>query len=116
AAFHRAILGTALSLALAGTAAAQGGSNTEWPSYNRTLTSERYVPLAEINKTNVAQLKQICVYDLGQQTEFETGPLVIGDTLYGTSEMDIFAIDANTCQEKWRTHEDIPVRAPHFAV
>lgn len=30
--------------------------------------------------------------------------------------MDIFAIDANTCQEKWRTHEDIPIRAPHFMV
>jgi alcohol dehydrogenase (cytochrome c) len=116
AALHQAIVGTALGLSLIGTAFAQGNSNTDWPSYNRTLTSERYVPLDQINKTNVGQLKQLCVYDLGQQTEFETGPLVIGDTLYGTSEMDIFAIDANTCQEKWRTHEDIPIRAPHFAV
>src|ERR1700748_2477696 len=107
AALHRAVFGMALSLTLIGTAAAHGSSNTDWPSYNRTLTSERFVPLDQINKTNVAQLKQLCVYDLGQQTEFETGPIVIGDTLYGTSEMDIFAIDANTCQEKWRTHEDI---------
>jgi alcohol dehydrogenase (cytochrome c) len=113
---RRAIIGGTLSLALVGTAAAQGSGNTEWPSYNRTLTSERFVPLDQINKTNVGQLKQVCVYDLGQQTEFETGPLVIGDTLYGTSEMDLFAIDANTCQEKWRTHEDIPIRSPHFAV
>ncbi len=44
AACHRALLGTALSLALIGGAAAQGTSNTDWPSYNRTLTSERFVP------------------------------------------------------------------------
>jgi alcohol dehydrogenase (cytochrome c) len=118
--FHRSVLnaalGVALASALAGTAAAQGSGNADWPSYNRTFTSQRYVPLDEINTKNVAQLKAICTYDLGVQTEFETGPLVIGDTLYGTSEMDIFAIDANTCQEKWRTHEDIQIRAPHFMV
>ena len=111
-----AALGLALAGALVGTAAAQSGSNVDWPAYNRTFTSQRYVPLDEINTKNVAQMKQICTYDLGVQTEFETGPLVIGDTLYGTSEMDIFAIDANTCQQKWRTHEDIQIRAPHFMV
>jgi alcohol dehydrogenase (cytochrome c) len=78
----------------------------DWPSYNRTLTSERYVPLDQINKGNVAGLKQICVYDLGIDTSFQTGPIVIGRTLYGTTEMDIFAIDAATCQQKWRVHEE----------
>src|SRR5579875_106567 len=107
----RATLGLAFAAAWVTAAAAQDGGNVEWPSYNRTLSSERYVPLDQINKTNVSQLKQLCVYDLGVQSEFETGPLIIGDTLYGTSEMDIFAIDANTCQQKWRTHEDIPIRA-----
>ncbi len=115
-AISRTILGLVFTTALATAASAQNGGNTDWPSYNRTLTSERYVPLDQINKTNVGQLKQVCVYDLGYQSEFETGPLIVGDTLYGTSEMDIFAIDANTCQEKWRTHEDIPIRAPHFMV
>jgi alcohol dehydrogenase (cytochrome c) len=114
AALHRAVLGTALSLALAGTAAAQGNSNTDWPSYNRTLLSDRFAPQDEINRGNVANLHPICTYDLGMQTEFETGPLVIGDTLYATSETDIFAIDANTCQEKWRTHENIVIPARHF--
>jgi alcohol dehydrogenase (cytochrome c) len=113
-ALHRAILGTALSFALAGTAAAQGNSNTDWPSYNRTLLSDRFAPQDEINRANVAKLHPICTYDLGLQTEFETGPIVIGETLYGTSETDIFAIDGNTCQEKWRTHENIVVPARHF--
>jgi alcohol dehydrogenase (cytochrome c) len=78
---------------------------TDWPSYNRTLTSERYVPLDQINKTNVANLRQICVYDLNVDTRFETGPIVIGQTLYGTTDTDTFAIDAATCQQKWRVSE-----------
>jgi alcohol dehydrogenase (cytochrome c) len=79
---------------------------TDWPSYNRTLTSDRYVPFDQINKANVGGLKQVCVYDLGIDTSFQTGPIVIGQTLYGTTEMDTFAIDAATCREKWRVHAD----------
>lgn len=89
-------------------------SGTDWPSYNRTLMSDRYAPLDEINTGNVAKLHPICTYDIGMQTEFETGPLVVGDTLYATTETDIIAIDANTCQEKWRTHENIVVPKRHF--
>jgi alcohol dehydrogenase (cytochrome c) len=80
---------------------------TDWPSYNRTLTSERYVPLDQINRANVAGLKQVCVYDLNVDTSFQTGPIVIGRTLYGTTETDTFAIDAGTCQQKWRVHEEV---------
>jgi alcohol dehydrogenase (cytochrome c) len=85
---------------------------TGWPSYNRTLNSDRYVPFDQINKGNVAGLKQLCVYDLGIDTSFQTGPIVIGTTLYGTTEMDTFAIDANTCQQKWRVHEEIKGALP----
>src|ERR1700675_185735 len=84
---------------LASSRAADAPPMTDWPSYNRTLTSERYVPFDQINKANVAGLKQLCVYDLGIDTSFQTGPIVIGRTLYGTTEMDIFAIDAATCQQ-----------------
>ena len=31
--------------------------STDWPSYNRTLTSVRYSPLDQINRQNVAELK-----------------------------------------------------------
>jgi len=79
----------------------------DWPSFNRTLTSERYVPFDLINKTNVAGLKQICVFDLEVDTGFETGPIVIGRTLYGTTDTDTFAIDAGTCQRKWQVHENV---------
>jgi alcohol dehydrogenase (cytochrome c) len=108
------LLGAAgLAGALVATAhAADVPSATDWPSYNRTLSSERYVPLDQINKANVAGLKQVCVYDLGLDTSFQTGPIVIGRTLYGSTEMDTFAIDAGTCQQKWRVHEDIKGALP----
>src|SRR3979409_943790 len=100
-------LGRALGVAIAITRAADSPV-TDWPSYNRTLTSERYVPFDQINKTNVARLKQLCVYDLDVDTSFQTGPLVIDRTLYATTDKEILAIDADTCQLKWRVREDGP--------
>src|SRR2546423_7547763 len=85
---------------------------TDWASYNRTLTSERYVPFDQINRSNVAGLKQVCVYDLNVDTSFQTGPLVIGLTLYGTTDTDTFAIDAGTCAQKWRGQEENPSPPP----
>ena len=82
---------------------------TGWPAYNRTHAADRFVPFDQINKGNVANLKQVCVYDLGVDTGFETGPIVIGQTLYGTTSTDTFAIDAATCREKWRVHEEVTV-------
>jgi alcohol dehydrogenase (cytochrome c) len=81
---------------------------TDWPSYNRTLTSQRYAPLDQINRTNASRLKQLCVYDLNVDVPFQTGPIVIGRTLYATTDKEILAIDAETCQQKWRVREDGP--------
>lgn len=79
----------------------------DWPSYNRSLTSERYAPLGQIDRSNVAELKVACTYDLGIDTSFQTGPIVIGRTLYGSTEKETFAIDAATCAEKWRVREEV---------
>jgi alcohol dehydrogenase (cytochrome c) len=81
---------------------------TDWPSYNRTLTSDRYVPFDQIDKTNVSRLKQLCVYDLNVDASFQTGPIVIGRTMYATTDKEIMAIDADTCQQKWRVREEGP--------
>jgi len=110
--FASAALMGAAAIVLSPSRAADAPAIADWPSYNRTLTSERYVPFDEIDKGNVAGLRQLCVYDLGLDTSFQTGPVVIGRTLYGTSESDIFAIDAGTCAQKWRVHEDIRGRLP----
>jgi alcohol dehydrogenase (cytochrome c) len=73
----------------------------DWPSYNRTLAGDRYSPLAEINRANVAQLKTICSYTLPEVSALQTGPIVVGGTMYFTTETRSYAIDASTCAAKW---------------
>jgi len=80
----------------------------DWPSYNRTLTSQRYSPLSEINAKNVGQLKILCTYDTHQYVSFESGLIVVDNALIGTTEFDIFSLNPETCAENWRTHEDYP--------
>lgn len=81
-------------------------SADDWPSYNKTLTSERYSPLNQINRQNVGKLRVLCTYDTRQYTSFEDGPIVVNGALIGTTEHDIFSLDPANCHENWRTHED----------
>src|SRR6516162_1307717 len=80
----------------------------DWPSYNKTLTSERFSDLSQINTKNVAKLKVLCTYDTWRITSFETGLIMVEGALIGTTEFDIFSIDPSTCAENWRTHEEYP--------
>ncbi|QIG47218.1 PQQ-binding-like beta-propeller repeat protein [Nordella sp. HKS 07] len=78
----------------------------DWPSYNRTVASDRYSPLSEINAKNAGKLKVLCTYDVGEFAAFESGLIMVENALIGTTVYDIFSIDPNTCKENWRTHED----------
>jgi alcohol dehydrogenase (cytochrome c) len=79
----------------------------DWPSYNRTLTSERFANLGEINTGNVDRLKVLCTYDTKQYISFESGLIVVNGALIGTTQSDIFSLDPATCAENWRTREDV---------
>jgi alcohol dehydrogenase (cytochrome c) len=85
--------------------AAPGAAAGDWTSYNKTLTSERYSALSQINTRNVGKLKVLCSYDLKEYSSFETGLLMVQRALIGTSEFDIFSLDPASCKENWRTHE-----------
>jgi len=89
-------------------AAPAPATSADWPSYNKTLTSERFSDLSQINTKNVAKLKVLCTYDTWRLTSFETGPIMVEGALIGTTEFDIFSIDPATCAENWRTHEEYP--------
>jgi alcohol dehydrogenase (cytochrome c) len=80
----------------------------DWPSYNRTLTSERYSELSQINTKNVGKLKVLCTYDVDRVTAFESGLIMVENALVGTTQFDIFSLNPATCAENWRTHEDYP--------
>ncbi|HXZ16931.1 MAG TPA: PQQ-binding-like beta-propeller repeat protein [Roseiarcus sp.] len=89
-------------------AAPSNAAAADWPSYNKTLTSERFSDLDQINTKNANKLKVLCTYDTGQFTSFETGMIMVEGALIGTTEFDIFSIDPATCKENWRTHENYP--------
>jgi len=76
----------------------------DWPTYNRTYAGDRYSPLKEINTSNVTSLRTVCTYDTGENVAFQTGPLVINGVMYFTSVKTTYAIDAATCDLKWK-HE-----------
>ena len=84
------------------------GAAADWQSYNRTLTSERFSPLSQINTKNVGGLKVLCTYDIGQFTAFESGLIMVNNALIGSTEFDTFSVNPATCAENWRTHEHYP--------
>jgi alcohol dehydrogenase (cytochrome c) len=104
-----------------GGAPADGGSSTsaaaapavaaaDWPAYNRTLAGDRFSPLDEIDRGNVAQLALLCTYTLPEVSSLQTGPLVVAGTMYFTTDTRSYSIDAATCEEKWRVER--PVERP----
>src|SRR5208282_4690572 len=80
----------------------------DWPSYNRTPSSQRYSPLTQINSKNAGQLKVLCTYDLHEFTSFESSLIMVDGALIGTTEYDIFSLNPATCAQNWRTHLDYP--------
>ena len=101
------------STASAAPQAAPGGTEGDWPSYNKTLTSNRFSQLSQINRTNAEKLKVLCTYDTRQYTSFNSGLLEVKGALIFVTAFDIFSIDPSTCRENWRTHEDYVPSAPN---
>jgi PQQ-dependent dehydrogenase (methanol/ethanol family) len=99
----------ALCAATASTAAATHAQTpSDWPSYNRTLSSERFSQLAQITTANAAKLKVVCRFDTGEMTAFQSGLVQVDGALFATTEHDTFSIDPDTCKLNWRSHEDFP--------
>ena len=76
--------------------------STQWPSYGRDYTNQRYSPLVQVNAGNVAQLTLQWHFKTGLSESFENSPLIIGRTMYVTTPMNhLFALDAVTGAKKW---------------
>jgi len=92
--------------------ATPGAAPDNWPSYNKTLTSNRFSGLKEINKDNVGGLKVLCTYDTGQYTGFTSGLLEVNGALIAVTEYDMISLDPTNCRQNWRTHEDYTPASP----
>ncbi|HEX6640330.1 MAG TPA: PQQ-binding-like beta-propeller repeat protein, partial [Thermoanaerobaculia bacterium] len=73
-----------------------------WPTYNRTLDGQRYSPLKEITAANVARLQPVCEFVMGEEGGFQTGPVIIGNTMFLTTAHTTVAMNATTCSPIWR--------------
>ncbi|AUX75598.1 quinoprotein glucose dehydrogenase [Sinorhizobium fredii] len=83
----------------------------EWHHYGRTLFGQRYSPLAQIHRENVATLKVAWQYQTGDvklpedigETTYQVTPLKVKDTLYlCTPHNWAIAVDAATGRQKWK--------------
>jgi quinoprotein glucose dehydrogenase len=104
-------------LALALLVSAAGLAQTAdvgWPMHGG-VDNIRYSSLAQINKTNVAQLRVAWTYDAQDAftgSEMQSHPVVVGGTVYVTTPtMKVAAVDAATGQQRW-SHALAPPDAP----
>ena len=88
-----------------------GPPPSDWLTYNRTVQGDRYSPLDQITRSNVAGLRPVCTYDVGEALSFQTGPLVIAGVMYFTTDSSTYAMDAATCALRWRRGTGQPLNA-----
>jgi len=85
-----------------GQAEKPAAENVGWPGYSNTHDGQRFARLDQINTSNVEQLKTVCELKLGEEGPFQTGPVVIGDTMFLTTAHTTVAMDSTTCAVHWR--------------
>jgi alcohol dehydrogenase (cytochrome c) len=74
----------------------------DWLYHTHDYTGRRYVDLKQIDSKNAAELRVACVYQVGELSSFQTGPIVYDGTMYLTSVRTTVALDASTCRPRWR--------------
>jgi alcohol dehydrogenase (cytochrome c) len=99
--FAANLLAAAL-LACAGSSAHAAPAADDWITINKDYSSQRYVDLDQITPTNVGGLKEVCETNLNVPTGFNSGMLFVGHTIYVNTLRSTFAIDASTCDLRWR--------------
>ncbi|MCB2073115.1 MAG: membrane-bound PQQ-dependent dehydrogenase, glucose/quinate/shikimate family [Novosphingobium sp.] len=84
-------------------AAANPGTDTDWPHYANDLHGKHFAALSQINTQNVDRLEVAWVHNSGDSGKGEATPIKIGNTLYTcTPHGVVFALDPVTGKEKWR--------------
>ncbi len=90
-------------LPIANTSYGPAQNSPDWEAYGASHAGTRYVPHAQINKTNVGELTQVWQADTSRLGRFSGTPIQIDDGLYlCTSQNVMIALDADTGAERWR--------------
>ncbi len=76
----------------------------DWLYQTRDYQGQRYAPIDQVNTENVGSLQPVCMYQLGGPGTFQSNPVVYDGVMYVTTFRLTAAIDARTCDLKWK-HE-----------
>ena len=77
-------------------------SKRDWLYHTHDYAGGRYVSVDQINAANVGRLQVACVFQIGDNENFQTGPIVYQGTMYVTTPHSTIAVDATNCKPKWR--------------
>jgi alcohol dehydrogenase (cytochrome c) len=77
--------------------------SNDWVTINKDYSSQRYVELDQINSGNVQGLKQVCEARLNEPSWFSSGMLMVDRTIYVSTLRATYAVDAATCETRWRS-------------
>ena len=96
-------------------AAADPKAASEWTSYGRDYSEQRYSPLKQINADNAGQLGLAWFGDLSERGgSYETTPLAVDGRIYVTTPWSkVYAFDAKSGKQLWKYD---PKVAGEFAV
>lgn len=84
--------------------------DSAWPSYGRDYTNRRYSALAQIDSTNVSQLRLAWRYRTGIPHAFEASPIVVDGVMYVSTPLShVVALDAANGRKLWEYAPELKV-------
>src|SRR5271167_2683735 len=85
----------------------------DWPVYGGAPENTHYSSLAQINRTNVKELRVAWSFDTGEQGGLQTSPIIVEGVLYGiTPTQKVFALDAASGKLLWKFDSGIKGTQP----
>ncbi len=76
---------------------------SEWPTYGRDYKNQRFSPLDQINRSNVAKLSPAWTYRSGVKATFQATPIVVDGVMYVALPFNhVVALDAETGRQLWK--------------
>jgi glucose dehydrogenase len=76
---------------------------SEWPSYGRDYTNQRFSPLARVNRDNVGRLAPAWEFRSGVKATFQATPIVVDGVMYVSLPFNhVVALDVRTGQQLWK--------------
>jgi len=92
-------------------AVSRNSPSTDWSEYNGDGARSHYTELGQVTKANVSKLEVAWTYSsvgedsVLQGTQMQCNPVIVDGILYGVSaKTQVFALDAATGKELWKTN------------